>query len=114
MTQPEQAQEPTLGDLVIAELEAQLAEPDPRYARKCRELAILRVQYRQLAQFVEENKEVLGLVSTDGQRESEAQEAALRASEADEQQAAESKAAEPKAAVNGVRLAPVPPAKTGK
>lgn len=65
MTQPEQ---PGLGDLVVEDLERQLSEPDLRYARKCRELAILRAQYAQLMDFVRTKKDVLGLteVGADG------------------------------------------------
>lgn len=67
MSQPEQ--QPTLGDHVIADLERQLAEPDPRYARKCRELAFLRSQYNELMEFVRSKADVLGLteVGADGQ-----------------------------------------------
>lgn len=61
MTQPEQL---TLGDRVVANLEQQLAEPDPRYARKCRELAMLRAQYDELVEFVRSKKDVLGLTET--------------------------------------------------
>ena len=62
MTQP---QEPSLGDLVVEDLERQLGEPDPRYARKCRELAVLRAQYSQLMSFVRSKKDVLGLTEVD-------------------------------------------------
>lgn len=66
VTQP---QEPTLGDMVIEDLERQLSESDPRYGRKCRELAVLRAQYSQLMAFVQSKKDVLGLteVGSDGE-----------------------------------------------
>lgn len=51
----------SLGDLVVEDLERQLGEGDPRFGTKCRELAMVRSQYRLLAKFVEDNAEVLGL-----------------------------------------------------
>lgn len=62
MTQP---QEPTLADMVIEDLERQLSESDPRYGRKCRELAVLRAQYLQLMTFVKSKKDILGLTEVD-------------------------------------------------
>ena len=62
MTQP---QEPTLGDMVIEDLERQLSESDPRYGRKCRELAMIRAQYSQLVAFVNSKKDILGLTAVD-------------------------------------------------
>ena len=58
MTQPNQ--EPTLGDLVLRDLESQLAV-DARYAAKCRELALIRAQYQQLLAYVKSKADVLGL-----------------------------------------------------
>jgi hypothetical protein len=58
MSSPEQ---PTYADRIILDLEGQLSEPDPRYARKCRDLAIARAQLAELSAFVEKNREVLGL-----------------------------------------------------
>lgn len=55
MIQPVQ-QEPTLGDLVIEDLTQQLAQ-------KCKELAVITVQYRQLASYVQSNAEALGLTT---------------------------------------------------
>lgn len=63
MTQPQQ---PTMADRVIADLEQQLSEPDPRYARKCKELAILRQQFAELSSYVEQHADVLGLEIVDG------------------------------------------------
>lgn len=59
----------SFADRVVADLERQLAEPDPRYAAKCRELAMLRAQYAELVEFVRSKKDVLGLVEAgpDGQ-----------------------------------------------
>lgn len=76
MTQPA---EPTLGDMVIEDLERQLADPDPRYARRCRELAVLRAQYTQLMSFVRSKKDILGLteVGPDGHPLDKDQDAAL-------------------------------------
>lgn len=65
MTQPQQPAEPTVGDLIIEDLERQLSESDPRYGRKCRELATLRAQYTQLMQFLQSKKDVLGLTEVD-------------------------------------------------
>lgn len=63
MTQPVQ-QETGLGDLVVQDLENQIAN-DPRYAAKCRELAMVRAQYKQLMDFVRSKADVLGLTEVD-------------------------------------------------
>jgi hypothetical protein len=70
VTQP--VQEPTLGDMIIEDLESQLAETDPKYARKCKELAVTRSQYRQLLQFVQSKADILGLSEAGAEDLSEA------------------------------------------
>lgn len=57
---PDQSQQgPTLGDLALNDLAAQCG-------RLARELAVLRAQYQQLAEFVDSKAEVLGLTKVDG------------------------------------------------
>ena len=57
MTAPDQ-QGPTLADIALNDLAAQVAE----YARK---LSVLRAQYQQLVQFVDSKADVLGLTRSD-------------------------------------------------
>jgi len=57
VTAPDQ-QGPTLADIALNDLAAQVAE----YARK---LSVLRAQYQQLVQFVDSKADVLGLTRSD-------------------------------------------------
>lgn len=61
MSSPSQENQPTFADLVLQDLEGQIAA-DTRYAAKCRELAVVRAQYQQLLTFVRSRADVLGLV----------------------------------------------------
>lgn len=56
---PDQPKGPTLADLALQDLAAQVA----RFAK---ELAVVRAQYQQLLEFVESKSEVLGLTKVEG------------------------------------------------
>ncbi len=59
MTSSEQKSAPTIGDLALEDLAAQLAVT-------AKSLAVLRAQHRQLLSFVESKADVLGLTRVEG------------------------------------------------